>query len=139
MAVRHHSDLVCWQLAAEFRKQVYAETANDMWKRDWKLRDDLRRSARSVAANIAEGFWRYHHVDFARFLSIALGSLGESEDHLETASVDALIDAARHAELNRLALRTRVAAQRLRTYLLDSSRKSTSTPTQRRPGGTRST
>lgn len=131
MAVRHHSELVCHQLASAFRKEVYAETAQDEWKRDWKLRDDLRRASRSVAANIAEGFWRYHHVDFARFLSIALGSLGESEDHLETAALDGLIDTGRHGDLKRLALRARVAIQRLRTYLLESASKSTPTPTRR--------
>ena len=118
MAVRHHAELVCWQLASEFRKEVYAETAQLQWKRDWKLRDDLRRAARSVAANIAEGYWRYHRVDFARFLNIALGSLGESEDHLESAKLDSLISAERQSDLKHLAFRTRVATQRLRTYLL---------------------
>ena len=69
--------------------------------------DDLRRAARSVAANIAEGFWRYHHADFARFLNIALGSLGEAEDHLESAKTSGLIDEAKQEELVRLAIRTR--------------------------------
>ena len=124
MAVQHHSELVCWQLASEFRREVYAETAQQQWKSDWRFRDDLRRVARSVAANIAEGYWRYHRVDFARFLNIALGSLGESEDHLETAHVDGLISADRRADLNRLARRTRVATQRLRTYLLNPAARS---------------
>ena len=131
MAVRHHSELVCWQLASEFRRVVYAETAQQQWKRDWRLRDDLRRAVRSVAANIAEGYWRYHRVDFARFLNIALGSLGESEDHLETAQVDGFISAERQSELNRLALRTRVATQRLRTYLLKPASKPPARPSRR--------
>ena len=133
MAVRHHSELVCWQLASEFRKEVYAETAQPKWKRDWKLRDDLRRASRSVAANIAEGYWRYHRVDFARFLNIALGSLGESEDHLETALVDGFLATERHTDLKRFALRTRVAMQRLRSYLLESAPRPKPTPRRRSP------
>ena len=136
MPVRHHSDLVCWQLAAAFRKEVYAETAQDKWKRDWKLRDDLRRASRSVAANVAEGFWRYHHGDFARFLNISLGSLGESEDHFVTANLDGLLDDGRRADLERLALRTRIAIRRLRTYFLESGSKSTPAPTRRRTKST---
>ena len=120
MAVRHHSELVCWQLASELRKEVYEETEHQQWKRDWRFRDGLRRAARSVPANIAEGFWRYHRADFARFLNIALGSLGETEDHLESARLDRLINAERQSDLKQLALRTRVATQRLRTYLLKS-------------------
>jgi four helix bundle protein len=135
MAIRHHSQLVCWQLASAFRKEVYAETATESWKRDWSLRHDLRRSARSVAANIAEGFWRYHRVDFARFLGIALGSLGESEDHLESACLDGLVGEARRAQLSTLILRTRVATQRLRATLLSLSTPSAprrATPDARR-------
>ena len=118
MAVQHHSQLLCWQLASNFRKAVFEETANTVWKRDWKLCDDLRRAARSVPANIAEGFWRYHHPDFVRFLNIALGSLGESEDHLESAVAGRLITEDKRDQLRRLAIRTRVATQRLRKYLL---------------------
>ena len=99
---------------------MYEETEHQQWKRDWRLRDDLRRAVRSVPSNIAEGYWRYHRVDFARFLNIALGSLGETEDHLKTARLDRLISAERQSDLKQLALRTRVATQRLRTYLLKS-------------------
>ncbi len=71
-----------------------------------------------MPANIAEGFWRYHHPDFVRFLNIALGSLGEAEDHLESAKESGLINQASQDELRRFAIRTRVTTQRLRNYLL---------------------
>jgi four helix bundle protein len=42
----------------------------------------LRRSASSISANIAEGCGRRGRREFARFLTIALGSASEYEYHL---------------------------------------------------------
>jgi four helix bundle protein len=117
MPITHHSQLVCYQLGARFRRAVYDETAKPGWRKDWRLRDDLRRAARSVPTNISEGYWRYHHRDFAHFLDIALGSLGEAEDHLETALVDRIIDEAPKATLVALIREARTPTLNLRDYL----------------------
>jgi len=42
----------------------------------------MRRSAASIGANIAEGCCRNGDRDFGRFLQIAMGSAGELEYHL---------------------------------------------------------
>jgi len=46
------------------------------------LRAQIRRSASSIGANVAEGCGRKGDREFARFLSIALGSASELEYHL---------------------------------------------------------
>lgn len=51
------------------------------------------RSARSVKANIAEGYGRFHYMDEAKFLSYSRGSAHETLDHLLTARDDCYIDA----------------------------------------------
>jgi len=60
----------------------------------FKFCDDIRRSARSGPANIAEGFWRGRGRprDNAKFVRHALGSLGEPQNHLRDAFVEKYID-----------------------------------------------
>lgn len=42
----------------------------------------MRDAASSIARNIAEGFGRYKHREFAQFLTISRGSAFELLDHL---------------------------------------------------------
>lgn len=48
---------------------------------DFKFRDQLSDAARSAPRNIAEGFARYRHKEFAQFVRIAKGSIAEVLDH----------------------------------------------------------
>ena len=49
------------------------------------LSSQLQRSAVSVPANIAEGQGRQHTAEFLNFLSMAYGSLMETETHIQIA------------------------------------------------------
>lgn len=51
----------------------------------FELIQQTRAAAVSVSANIAEGCGRYGPREFARFVSIALGSESELESHIEIA------------------------------------------------------
>jgi four helix bundle protein len=102
-------DLKAWQLA---RQLVIAchELAHRLpaFERH-DLAAQIRRSSKSVMANIAEGYGRYHYLDSLRFYYIARGSLTETISHLITAHDLEYISAEHHQtlyELSREAERT---------------------------------
>ena len=53
--------------------------------KDYGLRDQIRRSAVSIMANIAEGHGRRSDKEFSQFLNIAHGSIAETQSHLYVA------------------------------------------------------
>lgn len=77
--VRSYRDLLVWQKAMAWIEAVYRLTSR--WPSDERfgLISQLRRSAVSVAANIAEGAGRRSTGEFLQFLGIARGSLAEAE------------------------------------------------------------
>ncbi len=82
MGVRQFSDLDAWKLSVELKRNVYRLAAIDAVRRDRVYCEQLTTAAASAPANIAEGFARFQHADFMRFLRIAIGSLDELENHL---------------------------------------------------------
>ena len=97
---RRFEDLVAWQRGREL--QVALRTVIQACQRtDVPLADQLRRAARSVTANIAEGFERNTRGDFARFLAIAKGSAGEVRSHLYECRDAELVSAAEFETLKR--------------------------------------
>jgi four helix bundle protein len=81
-----YKDLEVWRLANELVLEIYVMTLNDLPKFEmYEVGSQLRRSIKSVKANIAEGYGRKRYQqDYIHFLVIALGSVCESQDHLET-------------------------------------------------------
>lgn len=77
--IRSYRDLLVWQKAMAWIEAVYQLTGR--WPSDERfgLISQLRRSAVSVAANIAEGAGRRSTGEFLQFLGIARGSLAEAE------------------------------------------------------------
>ena len=117
MGARHFTDLAAWQLAARLRDEVVAFTATPPANRDFGFCNQIRDASASAAANIAEGFTRFSHADFARFLVIARSSLSETQNHLLDAQGRGYLPEARFVELSTLAKRALAATTRLLTYL----------------------
>lgn len=69
--MKRFEDLDAWKTGMEVAEAVYQLTSGGAFDRDWGLRDQLRRSAVSIPANIAEGFERNSDGDYNRFVLIA--------------------------------------------------------------------
>ena len=78
-------ELDVWKYAMELTDVVYRLVRRFPSEERYALGDQLRRAVVSVPSNIAEGFGRDSHKDFAHFLSQAKGSLYEVDTQLEVA------------------------------------------------------
>ncbi|HXA13848.1 MAG TPA: four helix bundle protein [Opitutaceae bacterium] len=78
-------DIDGWKKARQLAGEIYRISAGGQLARDFGLRDQLRRAAVSVMANIAEGFGRGGNKEFVAFLSTARGSCTEIKSHLYVA------------------------------------------------------
>jgi len=85
MAYENFKQLRVWQEAKMLAVEVYRITATGRLAKDFGLRDQMQRSAVSIASNIAEGYERHSDKEFIRFLLIAKGSLSELRTQLEIA------------------------------------------------------
>ncbi len=74
-------DLVAWKLAVQLQQLADKYCDKPAIKRDFKFRNQLSDSAASAPRNIAEGFGRFHHPEFARFARFAKGSEEEVLNH----------------------------------------------------------
>jgi four helix bundle protein len=114
---KHFRELVCWQLAQELKLAIYELIESPTIKRDLRFCDQIREAARSGPRNIAEGFGRRTHREFAMFLDVAPGSLMECQNHLQDAVDRKFLSPAEFTPLNSLAQRTCGAVARLQRYL----------------------
>jgi four helix bundle protein len=74
MAYASFEDLDVWQRACRLGVRIYEVLKNC---KDYGLKDQMTRSAVSIASNIAEGAERDSTLEFIRFLHIAKGSAAE--------------------------------------------------------------
>ncbi len=77
--MRNFREIKVWQKAHQFALEIYRYTQRFPAEERFGLTSQLRKSATSVPTNIAEGCGRNSEKDFARFLSIAAGSISEAE------------------------------------------------------------
>ncbi|MEL7003845.1 MAG: four helix bundle protein [Bacteroidota bacterium] len=92
-------DLKIYQMAIELGENVWGVV--DQWNYFQKdtIGKQVVRSADSVAANISEGYGRYHYKDAKKFHYYSRGSLYETRTWLTKASNRGLIDKKGYEEL----------------------------------------
>ncbi len=75
-------DLEVYRIAVEIRKDFSKFSKVLPVEEKFKLKDQIVRASRSVTANIAEGYGRYHFQEQIQYCRQARGSLYELKDHL---------------------------------------------------------
>ncbi len=114
---RGFEDLECFKLALdvvvnahEFARKLPADEKYDMVRQ-------VRRSSKSVTANIAEGYGRYHYLDSLKFYSNARGSLNETLGHFINGRVLEYIDQAYFVQLYDVTRRAEKALNGFMSYV----------------------
>ncbi|MCX6316418.1 MAG: four helix bundle protein [Bacteroidetes bacterium] len=98
----YYYELPVYKVCREFRKKVSAVVKSHFPKEEnYLLKSQLLDASRSVTANIAEGFGRYHYQENIQFCRQARGSLDESHEHLVTAYDDKYITKEVLSEFNK--------------------------------------
>ena len=79
MSINSYRDLIVWQRAMRLAADAYRMSRQLPKAEEYRLTSQLLRAATSVPSNIAEGHARGTRKDYAKFVSIASGSLAETE------------------------------------------------------------
>ncbi len=86
-------ELNVWKKSVELAKDIYIYIWDNLKiSKDFWIKDQIQRSAVSIASNIAEWCNRWTDKDFIRFLYIAKGSCAELKTQLLIASEINYID-----------------------------------------------
>lgn len=85
------NDLEIYNLAMDIGDSVWKVVMKWNWFEKKTIGDQLVRSSDSIAANISEGFGRYHFGEKRQFSYYSRGSLFETKTWIEKAQERALI------------------------------------------------
>ena len=85
-------ELEAWKAGRELRISVSKLVKKFPDEEKYRLKDQMIRSSRSICANIAEGFGRFHFQENVQFCRQARGSLSETLEHLLCALDERVID-----------------------------------------------
>jgi four helix bundle protein len=113
-AVNSYRDLRVWQDAMTLAVDCYALTRAFPKEETFGMTSQIRRSASSIAANIAEGHGREQTRTFIQYLRMAQGSLKELETHLLLSERVRLVAG---TELSTILLNCEALGKMLRAYI----------------------
>ena len=80
--INDFKDLKIWQKGITIAEKCYFLTRTFPKDELYGIVQQIRRSAISIPANIAEGYGRRYTKEYIRFLNISVGSINELETHL---------------------------------------------------------
>jgi len=86
MSERGFESLKVWQRSHQLMLDIHSRLIPLLPKTErYGLIDQIRRSSKSVGANVSEGYGRFYYGDNIRFCYNARGSLDETVNHLRVA------------------------------------------------------
>jgi len=88
---RTFEDLECWQACRELRMFAAKVCKGLPKEEEYRLKNQILRSARSTTANLAEGYGRFHYQENIQYCRNARGSAYEVLDHFITGVGENLI------------------------------------------------
>ncbi|TRC92822.1 four helix bundle protein [Mesorhizobium sp. WSM4305] len=113
--INSYKDLIVWQQAMDLAVATYSLTKTWPKEEMYGLTSQIRRSATSIPANIAEGYGRDNRGSYQQFLGIAQGSRKEFETHLQIAE---RIGLATHDQAHQMLLATEGLGKMLRQLII---------------------
>ncbi|MBW2472185.1 MAG: four helix bundle protein [Deltaproteobacteria bacterium] len=97
--MKNFRDLQVWQKSHQLTLLLYNTTRTFPEDEKYGLVSQIKRSAASIAANIAEGCGKNGDAELGRYLQIAMGSASELEYHLLLAHDLKMVEAITYEEL----------------------------------------
>ena len=118
MTIRRFEEIEGWRLGRELSRVTYEMTKSGEFRKDYGLKDQIRRAAGSVMHNIAEGFDGGSNPEFIKFLRYAQRSCSEVQSQLYIALDQSYVSDEQFAATYELADHARSKIGGLIAYLL---------------------
>lgn len=112
--INRFEDLEIWQLSRELSKEVCKIADRDIFRTDYRLKNQIKGASGSVMDNIAEGFEREGNAEFKQALYISKGSTGETRSQLYRAFDQNFIN---EEELNNLKSRYEILSVKIKNFI----------------------
>ncbi|MCB0495165.1 MAG: four helix bundle protein [Cyclobacteriaceae bacterium] len=90
-SINSFEDLEVWKIGTEIRKLSMNIVRKLPPEEKFDLGSQLKRAARSINSNIAEGYGRFHYQENIQFCRVSRGSAYETLDHFIVANEEAYI------------------------------------------------
>ena len=122
-AFKKFEDMEVGKKSMNLTRLIYQTTNQPSFLKDYNLVSQIRKSAVSIASNIAEGLERDGNKELINFLYIAKGSCGELRCQLYIAKDQHYLQADSFQEMYNLATEISVSLNKLIKYLQESDYK----------------
>ena len=139
MKIINFKDLEVWKDAIYITKEIYDISSEPIFAKDFGLRDQIRRAVVSISSNIVEGFEKNNNNEFARYLRIAKGSVGEVRNQLEIAHIVGYLSIDKLQKLDEKLLLLASKIGSLLRYLINQKKSTIYDPTRNSLPVTRNT